>query len=167
MRVAIGGIAHETNTFSVVPTTLADFMRTSYEGTEIIQKFKGTKSAFGGYLDAARDFVFEVVPTFYSSTQPAGIVTSEAIQALTAQLVAGIRAARQGGLDGILLDMHGAMVSEIDDDGESYILRAVRQVVGPDIPIIVELDLHGNITPQMVKLATVCVAYDEYPHVDT
>ncbi len=167
MRIAVGGLLHETNTFSVVPTTLADFTRGSAEGTEIIQKFKGTKSAIGGYLDAARDFNFEIVPTFYSHTQPAGLVTGEAIKALTTQLVSGIRAAKQGGLDGILLDLHGAMVTEIDDDGESYILRAIRQVVGPDLPIIVELDLHGNITPQMVRLATVCVAYDEYPHVDT
>jgi microcystin degradation protein MlrC len=59
------------------------------------------------------------------------------------------------------------MVSELDDDGESYILRAVREIVGPQMPVIVELDLHGNITEEMVRLATVCVAYDEYPHTDT
>lgn len=167
MRVAVGGILHETSTFSVVPTTLTDFMRTASEGVEIIERFSGTKSAVGGYLDAARDFNFEVVPTFFASTAPAGLVTTEALTALTTQLVNGIRAARQNGpLDGILLDLHGAMVSELDDDAESYILRAVRQVVGSDLPIIVELDLHGNITPEMVSLATVCVAYDEYPHVD-
>jgi microcystin degradation protein MlrC len=167
MRVAVGGILHETSTFSVVPTTLADFMRTASEGTEIIQRFKGTKSAMGGYLDAARDFNFEVAPTFFASTAPAGLVTAEALTALTQQLITGIKAARQSGpLDGILLDLHGAMVSELDDDAESYILRAVRQVVGPELPVIVELDLHGNITPEMVGLATVCVAYDEYPHVD-
>jgi microcystin degradation protein MlrC len=167
MRIAIGGILHETSTFSNVPTTLADFMRTSAEGQEIFQHFSNTKSAMGGYIDAARDFQFEVVPTFHAETAPAGLVTGEALIGLTTQLIQGIRAARQTGpLDGILLDLHGAMISEIDYDAESYILRAVRKAVGPDLPVIVELDLHGNITPEMVSLATVCVAYDEYPHVD-
>lgn len=167
MRVAIGGILHETSTFSVVPTTLADFMRNAAEGQEIIHNFTNTKSAIGGYIDAGRDFQFEVVPTFYASTAPAGLVTGEALISLTSQLIQGIKAARQNGpLDGILLDLHGAMISEIDYDAESYILRAVRKLVGPDLPVIVELDLHGNITPEMVSLATVCVAYDEYPHID-
>lgn len=167
MRIAIGGILHETSTFSVVPTTLADFLRTASEGQEIFQSFTGTKSAMGGYIDAARDLNFEIVPTFHAVTAPAGIVTGEALVGLTTQLIQGIRAARSSGpLDGILLDMHGAMVSELDYDAESYILRAVRKAVGPDMPIIVELDLHGNITPEMVGLATVCVAYDEYPHID-
>ncbi len=167
MRIAIGGILHETSTFSIVPTTLADFMRTSAEGQEIIENFANTKSAMGGYIDAARDFQFEIIPTFHASTAPAGLVTGEALIGLTSQLVQGIKAARQSGqLDGIMLDLHGAMISEIDYDAESYILRAVRKAVGPDLPIIVELDLHGNITPEMVGLATVCVAYDEYPHID-
>ncbi|MBN9393309.1 MAG: M81 family metallopeptidase [Chloroflexi bacterium] len=167
MRIAIGGILHETSTFSNVSTTLADFMRTASEGQEIIHNYAGTKSAVGGYIDAARDFQFEVVPTFHAETAPSGLVTGEALIGLTGQLIQGIKAARQSGpLDGILLDLHGAMVSEIDYDAESYILRAVRKAVGPDLPIIVELDLHGNITPEMVSLATVCVAYDEYPHVD-
>lgn len=167
MRIAIGGILHETSTFSKVPTTLADFMRTAAEGQEIIQNFSHTKSAMGGYIDAARDFQFEVVPTFYASTAPGGLVTGEALIGLTNQLVQGIKAARQtGALDGIMLDLHGAMISEIDYDAESYLLRAVRKIVGPDLPIIVALDLHGNITPEMVSLATVCVAYDEYPHID-
>ncbi len=167
MRIAIGGILHETSTFSNVPTTLADFMRTAAEGQEIIHNFTHTKSAMGGFIDAARDFNFEVVPTFHASTAPAGLVTGEALIALTTQLVQGLKAARQSGpLDGIMLDLHGAMISEIDYDAESYLLRAVRKAVGPELPIIVELDLHGNITPEMVRLATVCVAYDEYPHID-
>src|SRR5947199_10370460 len=125
MRIAIGGILHETSTFSNVPTTLADFMRTASEGQEILHNFSNTKSAMGGYIDAARDFQFEIVPTFHASTAPAGLVTGEALLGLTTQLVQGIRAARANGpLDGILLDLHGAMVSEIDYDAESYILRA-------------------------------------------
>lgn len=168
MRIAIGGIAHESSTFSTVPTTLQHFReRGWHEGQEIIDAFDGTKSPIGAYLDAARDFDFEVVPTLSASAVPAGPVTREATETLTGILVDRIRAAHgERPLDGVLLALHGAMVSEIDDDGESYILRAVREVVGPDMPVIVELDLHGNISEEMVRLATIAVAYDEYPHTD-
>jgi microcystin degradation protein MlrC len=167
MRIATGGFLHETSTFSVTPTTLDQFMRFAAEGEDLLRRFKGTKSAIGGYIDAARDFDFELVPTLFAATAPSGVVTGEALTVVTAKIVDSLKKALEiAPLDGILLDLHGAMVSEIDDDAESYVLRKIRKLVGKDLPIIVELDLHGNITPEMVGLATVCVAYDEYPHVD-
>jgi microcystin degradation protein MlrC len=167
VRVATGGFLHETSTFAVTPTTLEQFMRFAAEGDDLIKNFSGTKSAIGGYIDAARDFNFELVPTIFAATAPSGVVTGEALTVVTAKIVEGLKKALETApLDGILLDLHGAMVSEIDDDAESYTLREIRKVVGNAVPIIVELDLHGNITPETVSLATVCVAYDEYPHVD-
>ncbi|HUG13575.1 MAG TPA: M81 family metallopeptidase [Thermomicrobiales bacterium] len=168
MRIAIGGISHESSTFSTVPTTLRHFReRGWFTGDELLRQFTGTKSPLGAYIDAARDMAFEVVPTMTASAVPAGPVNREATETLTGQLANLLREARDSGpLDGVLLALHGAMVSEIDDDGESYILRAVREVVGPDLPVIVELDLHGNISDEMVRLATIAVAYDEYPHTD-
>ncbi len=169
MRVAIGGIAHESSTFATVPTKLCDFEEQGIpEGPQLIDVYTGTKSAVGGFIDAARDFGFEAVPTIYAHATPAGPVTADATETLTNWLCDGLRSALETGpLDGVLLSLHGAMVSELDDDGESYILRAVREVVGAEMPVIVELDLHGNITEEMVGLATVCVAYDEYPHTDS
>lgn len=168
MRIAIGGISHESSTFSTVPTTLQHFReRGWFTGDELMRQFTGTKSPLGAYIDAARDMSFEVVPTMTASAVPAGPVNREATETLTQQLADMIREVKESGpLDGVLLALHGAMVSEIDDDGEAYILRAVRNVVGPDLPVIVELDLHGNISEEMVRLATVAVAYDEYPHTD-
>jgi microcystin degradation protein MlrC len=168
MRVAIGGISHESSTFSTVPTTLQHFRERGWqEGDELLQAYTGTKSAIGGFIDAARDMAYEVVPTIHASAVPAGPVTAEATEVLTGKLAEHLRQVMQAGpLDGVLLALHGAMVSELDDDGESYILRAVRKVVGPDMPVIVELDLHGNIAQEMVDLATIAVVYDEYPHTD-
>lgn len=168
MRVAIGGISHESSTFSVVPTTLDDFrQRGLQEGEELAARLRGTRTPIGAFYDAARDLDFAVVPTIMASAVPGGPVTADATRHLTERLVAGLRAAQeQGPLDGVLLTLHGAMVSELDDDGESYILRAVRGVVGPDLPVIAELDLHGNVTQEMVDLATALIAYDEYPHTD-
>ena len=168
MRVAIGGISHESSTFSTVPTTLDDFeLRSLAVGGDLLDRFTGTKTPVGGFIDAARDADYTVVPTMFASATPGGPVTAEATRVLTSKLVDGLRSAlNDGPLDGVMLALHGAMVSELDDDGESYILRAVRQVVGPDLPVIVELDLHGNITQEMVDLCTMPVAYDEYPHTD-
>ncbi|MFN8539316.1 MAG: M81 family metallopeptidase [Thermomicrobiales bacterium] len=169
MRVAIGGIAHESSTFSVVPTTLEDFeKRGLWEGEELIARTRGTRTPFGAFLDAGRDLGFEVVPTLGAAATPGGPVTAEATEWMVARLCEGLRAAiASGPLDGVLLALHGAMVSELDDDGEAYILRAVREVVGPGLPVLAELDLHGNITQESVDLATVFVAYDEYPHTDS
>lgn len=169
MRIAIGGISHESSTFSTVPTTLQHFReRGWFTGDELMRQFTGTRSPLGAYIDAARDMAYEVVPTMSASAVPAGPVNRDATETLTKQLADMIHEVKESGpLDGVLLALHGAMVSEIDDDGESYILRAVREVVGSDLPVIVELDLHGNISEEMVRLATVAVAYDEYPHTDS
>jgi microcystin degradation protein MlrC len=169
MRVAIGGISHESSTFSAVPTTLEDFaQRALAEGPALLEQYAGTRTCPGGFIDAARDFDFTVVPTLVASAVPGGPVTAEATVELTRRLCEGLRwALDEGPLDGVLLALHGAMVSELDDDGERYILRQVREVVGPELPIVVTLDLHGNISQEMVDLVSVAVAYDEYPHTDT
>ncbi|HEU5423958.1 MAG TPA: M81 family metallopeptidase [Nitrolancea sp.] len=168
MRIAIGGISHESSTFATVPTALPDFeQRSLNEGDLLLQKYRGTHTHLGGFIDAARDCAYEVVPTLFASATPGGPVTAEATEVLTRKLAEGLRQALASGpLDGVLLALHGAMVSEISDDGETYILRHVREVVGPDLPVIITLDLHGNITQEMVDLVTVPVAYDEYPHTD-
>jgi len=79
-------------------------------------------------------------------------------------MIDGIKAA--GPLDAVYLDLHGAMVTEHLDDGEGEILARVRQVIGKDLPLVVSLDLHANVTPEMVEHADALIAYRTYPHVD-
>ena len=79
-------------------------------------------------------------------------------------MVEGIAAA--GPLDAVYLDLHGAMVTEHLDDGEGEILARVRKVIGKDLPLVVSLDLHANVTPEMVEHADALIAYRTYPHVD-
>ncbi len=168
MRIAIGGISHESSTLSTVPTTLQHFRERGWsEGDEMMGIYTGTKSPIGGFIDAARDAAFDVVPTMMASAIPAGPVNAEATETLTTQLAGMIADAHKAKpLEGILLNLHGAMVSELDDDGESYIVRNIRAQVGDSIPIVVVLDLHGNISQELVDLVTIAVAYDEYPHTD-
>ena len=73
---------------------------------------------------------------------------------------------RPGPLDAVYLDLHGAMVTEHLDDGEGEILARVREVIGKDLPLVVSLDLHANVTPEMVEHADALIAYRTYPHVD-
>ncbi len=168
MRVAIGGIAHETSTFAEVFTTLDDFRhRTWAEGADIVARLSGTKTAVGGFIDAARDANFEIAPTFVANALAGGMITAEAGRTLTELLCARLREALNAGpIDGVLLAMHGAMIFEFADDAESYVISEVRRVVGDDVPILAELDMHANVTPQLVELTTALIGYDEYPHVD-
>src|SRR3712207_523503 len=122
MRIAIGGISHETNTFSTIRTDLALFERRGVHGPDnLVDAFAGTKTILGGFLDAATNEGFVAIPTILAEAAPSGTVTADALDRLTEQLVDGLRAA--GDLDGILLELHGAMVAENARDGDAEILR--------------------------------------------
>ncbi len=166
MRIVIGKISHETTTFSVIPTDMDAFKaRGYYRGPDIIDAFAGTNTPLGGFIDAARSVPeMELVPTVAADATPAGRVTRDAFNTLRDELVNGIRNA--GELDGVLLQLHGAMVTEDHEDGEGVLLSAVREEVGEDLPIVTTLDLHGNITRLMVDNTDAFFGYDTNPHVD-
>ena len=161
-RVAIGGIAHETNTFCN-PTRLRDF--TDLRGEAMLQAHRGVRTYIGGMLDAAARLGIEPVPTFEGVAGTSGTIEGAAMAALTERLVAGIRSA--GPLDGLCLALHGAAVAEGCDDVETAVLRAVRAAVGDRMPITGTLDLHGNLQPEMLPLATALFGVQRYPHVDS
>lgn len=167
-RVAAAQIAHETNVFSAVPTNYAAFEASGiHVGHEAIETGRDTNTEFGGFITGAAAHGFNLVPLLAVWATPSGMVTADAIERLTGMLVDGLRAAMASGpLDGVLLALHGAMVTEIDDDGEGHLLQAVRDEIGPDVPIVATLDLHANISLRMVALADVLIGYDTYPHVD-
>jgi microcystin degradation protein MlrC len=147
MRIAIGGISHETNTFSTIPTDFALFDRRGvHDGEALVPAFAGTKTIIGGFLDGARSEGFEAVPTMLAEAAPSGTVTADAFDRLTKLLLDGLRGAGQ--VDGVLLELHGAMVAENARDGDA------------------EIDLHANISQGMVALADALVGYDTYPHID-
>jgi microcystin degradation protein MlrC len=164
-RIAAAQISHETNVFSSVKTDLAAFERSGLRyGKAIFDRERGTNSAFGGFIEAAGRHGLELIPIVSVWATPSGTVTAEAIRALVAELQRGLALATP--LDGVLLGLHGAMVTELDDDGDAFILEAVREVVGPDLPVVATLDLHANISERMVRAATALIGYDTYPHVD-
>ncbi len=168
LRFFTGGINHETHTFSPIPAEMQRFKDMHYDrGQDLIDRSRGTRTVIGGFIDAAERLGVELVPTIHSFAMPSGAVTREAWDQMMGDTLDDLRAALESGpLDGVLLGLHGAMVIEGIDDGEAEYLRLVREVVGPDVPVVTELDLHANTSHETAGLADLLVGYDTYPHVD-
>lgn len=161
MRFITGGIMHETHTFSVEPTTADSFPQ--YRGEECLV-YAGTNHSLGGVIDGCRELEIDLVPTLFCDAFSTGTVTRDGFETLVAELVERIGRALPA--DGVVLTLHGAMVAEGYPDAEGEIVRRVREVVGPPVPIAVTLDLHANIGQLMVDGCDVVTCYDTYPHVD-
>ncbi len=168
MRIAVGGFMHETNTFVDAPTTWEDFVRagpwpTATSGPALLTTFRGINLAIAHFMEAAERAGHQMVPLAWAAAQPAGRVTDDAFERMAAMLTDGLR---QAPADAVFLELHGAMVTESFDDGEGELLRRVRGVVGSDVPILVSLDLHSNVSPRMVELSDFISSYRTYPHTD-
>lgn len=166
MRVFTAVLATETNTFSPIPTGLGAF-KTQGEYYPAGQH-PDRMTLFGAPLwvarERARDKGWSVVEGMVAFAQPGGKTTRVAYDALRSELLADLRAA--GPVDMVLLGLHGAMVADGCDDCEGDVLRAVREIVGPDVVIGAELDPHCHLTQMMMDNADVMVAFKEYPHTD-
>ncbi len=164
MRIAVAGFMHESNTFTPLHTDRAAFAAQGFAtGPALCDEWRDAHHEVGGFLEAAAAEGFEPVPLLMAWATPSGPVTDAAFYEITAALVDALRKARP---DGLLLALHGAMVavSHLDADGE--ILARLRSAVGPDLPIAVTLDLHGNVSQRLVDQCDLAVAYRTCPHVD-
>lgn len=168
-RVALAGFLHETNTFAPTRARLEDFVQGGgympmARGTAVLTQGRDINLGIGGAVRYGEEAGWDMIGVHWSGATPSAHVTREAYDSITREIVDGLAALE--GLDGIFLDLHGAMVAEHEEDGEGRLLRRVRDAVGPDVPIAVALDLHGNITAEMVEAADVLVGFRTYPHVD-
>ncbi|MDD9977987.1 MAG: M81 family metallopeptidase [Boseongicola sp.] len=168
-RIAIAGFQHETNTFAPSRAGWAEFqMADSWPpllvGEDTVSRTKGMNLPIAGAAAEAEAQGFDIIPILWCAAEPSGHVTDDAFERISGMILDGIAGA--GALDGIYLDLHGAMVTDTYDDGEAALLRLVRDHVGPDMPIWVSLDLHANLSPALVELATGITIYRTYPHLD-
>ncbi|WP_251329042.1 M81 family metallopeptidase [Haloplanus pelagicus] len=162
--VLLGQIEHETNTFSSLPTGMTAFADASlHYGDAVVEDLAGTNTAIGGFLRVADEADWDVVPTVAADATPGGRVTADARETLLEAVLAGIETTDP---DGVLLALHGAMVTEAAPDGDGYILERVRRAVGADVPVMASLDLHANVSDRMIRHADGLFGYDTYPHVD-
>ena len=164
-RVLTARFMHETNTFSRVPTDMAVIRRRDYHlDNEIPAAFRGTRSAFGAAFEAADKFGWTLVHPVSANPNPSGIVTDDAFEQITAMILGAVDT--KGPIDGTLLFLHGAMVSDNHEDAEGEFLARLRRRVGAEVPIVVTLDLHANVTQLMADNANALIAYRTYPHID-
>ena len=168
-RIAVGGFLHETNTFAPTKATYADFVHgggwpAMTHGGDVLRVMRNINAGLAGFISAAEARGWELVPTVSCGASPSAHVTEDAFERIVGEMIDGIAAA--GPIDAVYLDLHGAMVTEHLDDGEGEILARVRKLIGNDLPLVVSLDLHANVTPEMVEYADALIAYRTYPHVD-
>src|SRR5580704_15367929 len=161
MRLLIAMMKHETNTFSPVPTPLERF-RPLY-GEAAIRAWQGTGTGLGAYLDLAERERAEIVLPIAAGSPPSRPVEDAAYAHITDAIC---EAVERGGFDGIMLDLHGAMVTESLEDGEGQFLKRLR-AIDTKTPIAVSLDMHANLYDEIIANATVVTGYRTYPHIDT
>lgn len=158
-KLVIARLNHETNTFSPVPTPLAAF--NPLFGAEAEVSADGSPTALGAFHAFAKNAGMQAVVPLIAHANPSGPVDDDAFEFMAEAILKAVKA----GCDGILLDLHGAMVTKSHDDGEGELLARIR-TIAPDTPLGVALDLHANVTPLMVANCDAIVGFKTYPHID-
>lgn len=165
MRILIGSLSHESNSFNPDQMRLEHFAPI-YRGREVLDFLaEGLPTPLLGIYNVVKSYGAEVVPTIYARATPGGLVSLEAYQALKDALLQEVRGA--GRLDGICLHLHGSMTVAGLGDAEGDLLTEIRKIVGEDLPIVTSLDMHATITPTMMEKADAFVGFRTAPHVDT
>ena len=166
MRIATGGICHESSTFTPFATSLEDFAEGFgvFRGEAVLTRFTGANIPTGGFIEGAETNGFELVPLLWAFAYPAGPVERSAYDTLKSELLERLGAVAP--VDGVLLDQHGAMVVDGIDDADGDLVESVRALVGPDCPVVVTYDLHSSHSHRRVAAADVSIGFDTFPHVD-
>ena len=167
MRIATGGFYHETNFFGNVFVTPEMMDRFTFEGDVYFEAFRNARHYRGGAIDEAEELGVELIPVYMVQLSPTGPITRESAELARDNLVNKLwEAYEKQPFDGIALTMHGAAAAYGYPDVEGEILRAIREKFGPDMPIGMVLDLHGNISEEMVQLSDILIGVKCYPHTD-
>jgi microcystin degradation protein MlrC len=162
MKIVIAMMKHETNTFSPIVTDWKRFENWgAYFGKKALLKYENTGMPMAAYIDLAKKAGADIVTPVAAEAMPSGIVTADAYNRMSDAILESIDA----GCDLALLDLHGAMVSELTMDGEGTLLEKIRSI-SPELPIAVTCDFHCNLTQKMVNNCTALIGYKTYPHVD-
>lgn len=164
MRIALIHVSQETNDFNPEPTSLRDFEAFGlFEGQEIVDRV-GALGQIGGHFQAIRDsgLSVETVPIIRAHAVAGGRIDSEARRFFLDKIAAGLKAA--GRIDGLALQLHGASSAEGLDDVEGEQTALCRAILGPDVPIVLGLDHHANVTDQMVRESDAIVGHRTQPH---
>lgn len=166
-RIAVAGFQHESNSF-VEGSTGYDYFASHRDrpplvfGNDVLEWLGGTSFAIAGFLSAMQ--AHSIVPLLWTSGGAGAEVTDDAFERIAGELLDRLADALP--VDAVYLDLHGAMVTETFEDGEGELLRRIRKLVGEKVPVVVSLDYHANVTPDMLEGADALIGYLTYPHTD-
>jgi len=165
MRIAIGSLFQETNTFSPRPTTLESFEAVYlWRGSDVFSKLRKARIEIPGILSVLEPRGIEAIPLIATSALASGVVTRDTFEILMTDMETRLKKA--GKVDALLLPLHGAMAIEDEDDAESEIIARMAKLVPEGTPIGVSFDLHGLVTPRMLQPNVFIIGYRDYPHID-
>lgn len=164
MRIAVASLVYETNSFAPGRATIDNFRRGAYVEGDDLFSVGGGMDEIAGALEVARGSGMQLIPTTVANALAGPTVTADTYQHVRERLLTGI--AGVADLDGVYLRLHGAMVSEDEEDVEGDIAEAVRAIVGPDVPIAISCDLHCHFTDRMARSTSLIVGYQTCPHTD-
>lgn len=167
MHILVAGFQHETNTFAPTMATYDSFVRgedfpAMARGEEIFGLLS-VNLPISGFIKHVRAHGHTVTPVIWAGAGASAHVTTDAYERITGEI---LQALQRESYEAIYLDLHGAMVTQDIDDGEGELLARVRAIVGDDMPLVVSIDSHANVTDQMLGLSDALVAYRTYPHID-
>ncbi|MDH3858674.1 MAG: M81 family metallopeptidase, partial [Gammaproteobacteria bacterium] len=167
--IAVGGFQHETNTFAPHLAPFENFERADSwpglaVGEPLIEAMAGLNIPLSGFIETAQQAGHRLLPLCWCAAEPSSYVTRDAFERVADIICSGLRTGRS--LEAVYLDLHGAMVTQHYQDGEGELLRRVREIVGPAIPVVISLDLHANVTEGMVEHSDAMTIYRTYPHLD-
>lgn len=164
LRIAIAGFVQESVTFINIASTLETFQATESAGAAVLERHRGANTPTAGFIDVCESEGCELVPLLYAGAAAAGPTTDEAYEHYVSRIIDGLTSAGQ--LDGVLLDLHGAMATPTRLDADAETLEKVRAAVGPDMPVMLALDYHANIDERTVELVQALFGYHYSPHTD-
>ena len=164
-RVGVASIIQETNTFSGNQSTMQDFeLQGIWLGADVDTQSQGLNIEVAGSLERLRTHGFEAVPLVRAWAMSGGVFLDTELTKVKTLLKQEISAA--GKLDGLILNLHGALVSESDDHTDAQISEFAREILGADIPIVITHDLHGNPSRRIVATSDALIGFRTYPHID-
>ena len=163
-KVGLVAFMHESNSFNPLLTTYDMFKEGGLAfGDAVVREWSGAQHEIGGMLEQVEASGATIVPLVSAWAMPAGPVGEEAYERILAEILQRLA---DESLDGLLLSLHGAMVAQHARDADGTTVQRIRQAVGPALPIVMTLDLHANVSPQMISGVTATTVYRTYPHID-
>jgi len=162
-RIAAGGIEHETSSFVLEATSLDDYNKRTVFPNDVA-KLGNANTIVDGFVNGLNACGLEVAPLVWVKGTSGGPATRETYGIIKQRLMKSLEEALP--VDGVLLSLHGSFAAEGIDDADADVLQSVRELVGPDCPIITVHDLHCNLSIEMATLANALIVERTYPHTD-